>query len=259
VPRIPAAWICGAAGFALLFALAEGFTRLRLVDPTYLPPASKIVAAAVRLPTDGDFLRNLWATTQAWALGLGLAIATAVPLGILLGSRDVVYRATSIVIELLRPIPAVALIPLAIMIYGLGTNMKLFLAVYASVWPILFNAIYGIHDVDPLAKDTARSFGAGRLRILARVSLPSAGPFIFTGIRVAATIALVVIVSAELFAGGSSGLGSWMVETSQSAGDTDKVYAAALIAGVVGVAINGGLQLLERRLFAWQPQYRGRS
>src|SRR5690606_26463328 len=105
-------------------------------------------------------------------------------------------------------IPSVALIPLAILILGQGTDMKVALVIYASVWPILFNTIYGVRDVDPVAKETARTFRLNRFGVLTRVSLPWAAPFAATGIRISAAIALIVTISAELLAGSASGIGS---------------------------------------------------
>ena len=172
---------------------------------------------------------------QAALIGLGIAIVVAVPVGVVLGLADTTYRATVVIIEFLRPIPSVALIPLAILIYGRGTEMKVSLVVFACVWPILFNTIYGMHAVDPVAADTAKVFGLGRLQTSARVHLRSASPFIFTGIKIAAGIAVILAVSAELLAGGSEGIGIRMLE-SASVGDQLTVYAITIVAGLLGLA-----------------------
>ena len=148
------------------------------------------------------------------------------------------------IIEFLRPIPSVALIPLAILIYGRGTEMKVSLVVFACVWPILFNTIYGMHAVDPVAADTARVFGLGRLQTAARVHLRSASPFIFTGIKIAAGIAVILAVSAELLAGGSEGIGIRMLE-SASVGDQLTVYAITIVAGLLGLVLVGVLGVVD--------------
>jgi NitT/TauT family transport system permease protein len=246
----------GLAGVAVFLVLAEAVTRAGLVDPVYLPPASQVLARTVGLLGDAGFLRQVLATLSAWALGLALAVAVAVPLGVALGSSRVAYGASRMLVEFLRPIPSVALVPLAILLFGQGLTMKVALIVYASLWPILFNTIYGIHDVDPVAVDTARSFGFGRLSILGRVALPSAAPFLATGVRVAAAIALVLAISAELLAGGDSGVGAWMLVAGSGGGANDLVYAATVVTGLLGVAINLLFVRLERRLLAWQPALR---
>ena len=244
----------GLAGVAVAFAIAEGVTRLELVSPRYLPPASTIAARAASLLGDAEFLHAVGATLTAWALGLGLTVALAVPLGVLLGSSRVCYQATRAVVEFLRPIPSVALIPLAILLFGQDLQMKTSLILYAATWPVLFNTIYGVQDVDPVAKETARSFGFGRLAVLARVSLPSAAPFIATGIRLAAAVALILAISAELLAGAGGGIGTWILTAGSGGENADLVYAATLLTGVLGFALNWGLVTLERLLLGWQPR-----
>ncbi len=244
----------GALGIGLFLALAEVVTRAEIVDATYLPPATTIVGRVFELLTTGSFLGEVAATLAGWGLGLAVAIAVAVPLGILLGSSAAAYRMTSIVIELMRPVPAVALIPLAILVWGQGTEMKVVLVAYATVWPILYNTIYGVHDVDPVAVETARSFGAGRRSILRRVTLPSAAPFIATGLRVAASIGLIVVVGAELLAGSASGIGTFILVEGSNGDRADLVLAGAAVAGILGVVIDLTLRWGERRLFAWRGQ-----
>jgi NitT/TauT family transport system permease protein len=245
----------GIVGVLIFFGLFEALTRAEPVDPRYLPPASSILARTLELLMEPAFLRHIGATMGAWAVGLGLAVAAAVPLGVFLGSSEKVYRATHALIEFLRPIPSVALIPLAILLFGQGLQMKVALIVYGSTWPILFNAVYGMNSVDPLAKDTARAFGFRRTSILIHVGLPSAAPFIWTGIRVAAAIALILAISAELLAGGTQGIGTYIVSV-QHSGRQDLVYAGTIVTGILGFLVNWAFVRGERRLFAWQRAYR---
>lgn len=248
-------WVRGLIGFAVLFSLLEAFTRAEVVDPRFLPPASVVLLRVVQLLSDPEFLGHVLATLQAWAAGLVLAIVVAVPAGVVLGSFNMAYAASRAIVEFLRPIPSVSLIPLAILLFGQGTVMKVSLIVYACTWPILFNTIYGMHDVDPVAKDSARSFGFGTVSILARISLPSAAPFIYTGIRIAAAVALIVAFSAEFIAGGRSGLGTWML-AARSGLRPDLTLAGVVVAGIMGWAINWSMVELERRVFGWQPALR---
>jgi NitT/TauT family transport system permease protein len=142
-------------GVAACFVVAEAVTRLELVDPRYLPRASTVLARLIGLLGQTEFLTAVAATLQAWAIGLAIAVAAAVPAGILLGSSRRCYQATRALVEFLRPIPSVALIPLAILLFGQGLQLKTSLIVYAAFWPVLFNTVYGVRDVDPVAKDTA--------------------------------------------------------------------------------------------------------
>src|SRR5690606_33388210 len=183
-------------------------------------------------------------------LGLLVAVGIAVPLGVLLGSLPTAEQAVRPLLEFLRPIPSVAIIPLAILLIPDDAMMKVSVIVYASLWPILINTLYGMHDVDPVAKESMRTFGFGSLAVLGRVSLPSAAPFMATGVRIAAGIALVLAVSAELVAGGVNGLGVYAVKAS-SGNRMDLIMAATLWAGLFGVGANLVLQAAERRLFRW--------
>ena len=246
----------GLVGGIVLFLLLEALTRAELVDPRYLPPASAVLATTGRLVVDLEFLGQVAGTLRAWALGLAIAMALAIPLGILLGSSRRSYVASLTAIEFLRPIPSVALIPLVILIRGRGLQMEAPIVAYASLWPILFNTIYGMREVDPVAKDTARVFGYGPLAVLWRVSIPSAAPFIYTGIRVAAAIALILAISTELIAGGSDGIGTWMLSMSETGVDRTFLYSGIVVAGLTGLVINVIFVALERRLFAWHQRVR---
>ncbi len=249
----------GMAGGLVLFGLLELLTRAELVNPTYLPPASTILLTTGRILTDTEFLAHAGGTLLAWGIGMLVATAIAVPLGLLLGSSRRSYVASTTAIEFLRPMPSVALIPLVILLRGRGLDMKVILIVYASVWPILFNTIYGIREVDPLARETARAYGLGRLAILRRVSLPSAAPFVYTGVRISAAIALILAISAELIAGGGLGIGTWMIANSETGVPRESLYAAIAVTGLIGLFINAAMVAGERRLFEWHPRVRGTS
>jgi NitT/TauT family transport system permease protein len=206
----------------------------------------------VELLQDPKFLSHVVATLHAWAVGLALATLISVPIGILIGTSELAYKMTSPLIEFMRPIPSVALIPLGILLWGQGFSMKVILVAYAATWPILFNTLYGVHDVDPIAVQTARCFGLKQAAILRRISLPSAAPFIFTGIRISAAIALIVVIGAELLASSDSGIGSYILFVSSNGGQMDSVLAGAAIAGIIGALINSALGLIDRRLFGWR-------
>jgi NitT/TauT family transport system permease protein len=137
--------------------------------------------------------------------------------------------------------------------------MKVILIVYAAVWPILFNTIYGMREVDPLSRETARAYGLGRTAILWRISLPAASPFISTGIRISAAIALILAISAELIAGGGLGIGTWMIANSETGVPRELLYAGIVVTGLIGLLMNAAMVAGERRLFAWHPRVRGTS
>ncbi|MCM6774726.1 ABC transporter permease subunit [Nocardia sp. CDC159] len=241
----------------VLLAIAELLVRTGVVSPAVLPLASTVLDRAVGLLGNGRFLADLAATVAAWAVGLLIAVVVAVPAGLVLGSVPGVRTATRVIVELLRPIPSVALIPLVSLIIGVGPRMTITLIVYAAVWPVLFNTIYGLQSVEPVAKQTLRSFGFSQASVLMRVSLPSAAPFIATGIRLASSIAIIVAVAVGIVAGriNGPGIGAFIADANSGAGNTALVLAATLWAGVLGLILDTLAVTAERRMFHWHSAY----
>jgi ABC-type nitrate/sulfonate/bicarbonate transport system permease component len=193
-------------------------------------------------------------TVEGWAIGLGLATVLAVPIGILLGTSDLAGRAFRVPIEFLRPIPSAALIPLLFLTLGTNLRSEIFLATFGAFWPLLVQTMYGVRDVDPVAMETARSFGVGPHERLYRITLPSAVPYIATGLRIASTVALILAFTAELFMG-TPGLGH-AVNYAESFGLNDQLYALALATGFLGVAIHLAFSAIEKRALRWHPSQR---
>ncbi|MGH3880544.1 MAG: ABC transporter permease [Actinophytocola sp.] len=245
--------LIGLAGFFLIW---EGAVRLGLIERVFLPTPSDVLVRLVDLLGEEDFLRDVVATVLAWLIALTLAVAVAVPGGLLLGSLPWLRTATRSLIEFLRPIPPVALIPLIIMTVGSGPEAKILLALYASVWPILFNIIYALDDIDPMLLDTARSFGTRRVRVLATVALPHVAPFAFTGLRLSAAIALIVTVSTEYLAGSAVGVGAFIIDTATNVGAMEPVLAGTIVIGIIGYLVNEGLERLGKRVFRWSDTTR---
>jgi len=245
-------FIRGLTGLGGLLALWQLASLAGLFPEYYLPPPTVVLPRLVELLSQESFLRDVIATVLAWLIAIAIATAIAVPTGLVLGSVPSVRTATRAIVEFLRPIPSVALIPLAIVLLGAtGPEAKISLAVYAAVWPILFNTIYALDEIDPLLVDTARAFGAGRARVMISVSLPNAAPFAFTGIRLASAVALIVVISVEYIAGGSIGIGRFTLDASSGAGRQDLVLAATLLAGLIGYLIDGAFVRAGSRLFRW--------
>jgi len=163
--------LAGLAGFLLLW---EVVVQVDLVSKTFIPPPSVVLVTVGDLLGDADFIRDVIATMLAWLIAILIAIVAGVLAGLLLGSVPVLRTATAAIVEFLRPIPVTALVPLVLLVIGSGPDAKISLAVYASLWPIMFNTIYGMGEIDPVLMETARACGTSRFRILSSVALPSA-------------------------------------------------------------------------------------
>lgn len=247
----------GAIFVIAFIVLLEAAVRVGFL-PRYLPaPSAMVTALWDDLVATGAILPDLLSTLSVFAIGLVVATVLAVTLGLLTGLLPILDSATRITFELLRPIPGVALIPLAILLLGLGEQMRLVIVIYSSFWPMLYNTYYGVKGTDPVLSDTGRTFGYSRLTIVRRVVLPAALPSIATGVRVSGAIALIVTVTAELVAG-TSGLGHVMSEAEQG-GQIARMYAAIWVTGMIGYLINVGITQIERRVLRWSEAYRVRE
>jgi ABC-type nitrate/sulfonate/bicarbonate transport system permease component len=159
-----------------------------------------------------------------------------------------------VTIDFLRTIPPVALIPLALLLYGATEKMALLLIVFGSAWPVLLQSMYGVHQVDPVARDVARAYRLSRRDVVLSVVLPSAAPLIATGIRIAATMSLLLAIGAELI-GGAPGVGH-SIAIAEVNGDIPQMYAFVVVSATLGVLLNVALLRLEGRALAWHPSHR---
>ncbi|GGK91627.1 ABC transporter permease [Mangrovihabitans endophyticus] len=246
----------GATGIAAVVALSELLAVTGVVPPGFLPPASAVLARAAHLVVDPAFLAQIAATVRAWLTGLAVAVAVGVPAGLLIGGVPAAGAAVRPVLEFLRPIPSVALIPLVSLLLGAGRTTEVTLVAFAATWPVLFNTVYGVQDQDPVPRETLRVFGFGRATVLWLVALPAAAPFIATGVRLAAAVGLILAVGTEILAGFGDGLGVFIAQAQQVVDGTVDVLAGTVCAGVLGLVANAVLAGAERRLFHWHPSQR---
>ncbi len=238
-----------------VLALFELLPRVGVLPSDHFPPISETLSTLLEQLGESRFWEAVGNTLEGWALGLGIAAGLAIPIGIVIGSSRLLYRATRGLIEFLRPIPSVALIPLAILVYGTGLQSKVFLAAFASFWQVLVATLYGVQDVDPVASDTARSFGFSRAQRLLRVTLPSAVPYVATGVRISAAVALILVVTAELVIG-APGLGR-QINLARQGANVELMYALILATGLLGMAVNALFTRAEQRVLHWHPSQRG--
>ena len=245
------AWTRGASGVLGFLVLWEVVSRGHLLARDVLPPASDTLVRAATLLVDPAFLHEVRATLVASLIGYVIALVIAVPAGLLLGLSDRLYAATSTVVELLRPLPPVGLVPLMVLVAGQGWVMKATVIALGCVWPLLINTIHGVHSTDSTARATARSFGWSPVTVARRVVWPSAVPSILTGVRITVSVALILCIGAEFIGGSTTGLGSWLLQQSLLPSGIDAVCAGVIVAGVLGLLVNALVNRLESRFAAW--------
>jgi ABC-type nitrate/sulfonate/bicarbonate transport system permease component len=252
VGRSPA--LLGVAGLIAFGAVLEVLPRTGLVKAEYFPPSGRIAAALWQQLGRPAFRAALGDTLLTWITGLAIAVASGVVVGVVIGSVPVFREFTASTIEFLRPIPSVALIPGLVALLA-KPQATLVIVVYASFWQMLVQVLYGVGDVDPVARDTARSYRLGVLRRIRYVVWPTALPYVLTGIRLAASVALILTITGELIIG-SPGLG-YQINLAYTGLDPATMYALIVVTGLIGVAANTLTRAAERRVLRWHPSVRG--
>lgn len=244
----------GLLGTVAVLLLLEGATRSGFINPNYLPPPSQVIAELFTQLGSSEFWAAVGATLRGAAIGLLIALAIALPVAAAIGSNEYIYRATRPIVEFLRPIPSVALVPVAILVFGPNLGSKIFLVAFGCLWPILIQLIYGLKDIEPTQLETARSFRITRTRRITGITLYSTLPYLATGLRLAVSISLVLAVTAELVIG-SPGLGR-SIANAQNAGAVTTMYSIIVATGLIGVVLNFALAAFERRALRWHPSQR---
>ena len=246
-------WLCVLA----LLAACEAAGRSGLVDRSVLPPMTAIGRALVTDVAAGEVLPHVGHTLRSYAQGFGLALLLGILAGVMMGAIPRCHRAGRVLLEFLRPIPSVAVLPIAILLLGIGFAMRTAVVCYAALWPILLNTMYGIYDVEPAYVDTARTFGRRRGAILRAVIFPAALPYIVTGARIASATALILAVTAEMVAG-SNGLG-YYVKSAELSLRIEEMYGGILLTGTLGYLLNVAFIRLETALLGWHRGFIGQA
>mgnify|MGYP000977573575 CR=1 FL=1 len=247
--------VWGLIGIVVFLGIWELLPALGIVQAAYLPPASEVLATLAFDLTLTAFWVAVGETLLAWFIGLLAAVPLALVLGLVIGMSPFLRRATNSTIEFLRPIPSVALIPLAVLLFGTKIESSLMLIIYACFWQVLIQVLYGVADVDNVAMQTARSYGFSRFQRIRDVIFPTMLPYLMTGIRLGAAVALILAITAELIIG-SPGLGK-EIQLAQSGGAIAGMYALIVATGLLGVVINLCMRVVEKRVLSWHASVRG--
>ena len=223
----------------------------------YFPPLAKIVSAFRRIWLFSHFGSDAVPSLEHLAAGYLLATVTGVVLGTAIGLLPPVGEALAPVLEALRAVPALALVPAALLILGIGPGMQVTVIASAAVWPVLLNTADGVRGVDPQVNDVVRSYRIGWRDRLLRIVLRAASPQIVAGMRTALSIAVVMIVFSEMV-GSTSGIGYQLLE-SQRAFDIPGMWSAMILLGLLGYLVNILFRGFERYVLAWHRSMRDAS
>ncbi|CAN7188372.1 ABC transporter permease [Variovorax sp. LjRoot290] len=239
-----------AIGPIVLFILWDLVVRLGFIKPILLPTPADTIAALVTGLAGGpllmDFAVTVWRTLQAFLI----AAAIGVPLGVLLGSNEKAYRSVEFLIDFFRSTPSSALIPLFLLIFGVSDVNKVAIAAFGALLIVVFNSAYGVINARKQRVMAARVMGASRWQIFKDVLVWESLQPSFVGLRSAVSMALVIVIVAEMFIGSDNGLGHRIIDAQQVL-NVKSMYAAILAAGALGYALNILFLLAERRIVHW--------
>ena len=205
----------------------------------------------------GDFWRAVGNTLLSANLGLLISVIVGVPLGLFIGSSRPTDKSTTLLVDFGRFIPSVAVLPVALLMYGGTRKMELAIIVFGAIWPLLVQSTYAVQQVSPQAKSVARAFHLNRLSVIKDIYVPSATPFLFTGLRIAATISLLLAISAE-FLGGAPGLGKNLADALM-VNESRLVFTYAITSALMGIALNTILVWVQQKVLWWHPSVRAEA
>jgi len=250
------------ASLALFFAVWWGVSLLnahviKFFNPVLLPSPAEVLATGIKMAASGELFRHIAASLSRVLWGFGIAAALGVVAGTALGRSRLLEHLVEPTIEMLRPIPPLAFLPMMVLWFGIGEASKVAFIAYAAFFPVFTTTVEGIKYVDPVLVRAAASLGASDRQIFWHVILPAATPNILTGLRLAFGLSFFVIVAAEFIAA-DSGLG-FLINDARTFFLVSNMLLGAAVIGIIGVLANVGLRRLEGWLLRWRRESRGRA
>lgn len=241
--------VSGLAILAALMLLWEICSRSSANLQSYFPPPSAVFAALAQLSLARELFGHLLNTLARFLGGYLSAAAIAVALGVVLGYSRFAYSLFEVLIELLRPMPSVAIIPVAILLLGIGNAMMVAVTAYACAWPILLNTIDGVRNIDRVLVHTARTFGLSQRKAIMKVIRPAASPQIVTELRISLAITLILVVISEMV-GSTDGIGYFILDAQRRL-KVDRMYAGMLSLALLGYLLNQVFVVSTNFFLSW--------
>jgi len=247
----------GALLLLFLIVLWEILPRSGIVYARYFPPFSTVMAALFEGIRSTEILKQASISIYRAFYGYCLAILIGVTLGTLTGTIRWVSDLLEITIELLRPMPSVALVPIAILLFGTSNSYNISIITFGCTWPILVNTYEGAKSVDTQWIDTARIYGATRSELLRKVVVPAALPYIVSGLRISLATSIIIVTVTEMLAS-FKGLGFFIMDT-YNGYRIPQMYSGIITIGLVGYALNRLFMIAEERFMAWHKGWTAKS
>jgi ABC-type nitrate/sulfonate/bicarbonate transport system permease component len=241
--------VAGIIGTLAFFGAWEALSRSGLVNEIMLPAPTTILKSAWALVLTGELPRHLGASLLRAAIGFAGGSVLAVLLGVAMAQLPLLHATINPLVQMFRAVPSLAFVPLAIFWFGIGETSKIFLIAWGVFFPVWMNTYLGVRDTNPLLGRAAASLGARGWRKLAFVVIPGALPFIIAGLRVSLSVALVVLVAAEL-AGAVFGVG-YLIQMSQQVFRVDQMFVGLVVLGAMGFTADFAFERGVQWLLPW--------
>lgn len=243
-------WLASLVVLALLIGVWQLAAQRELVSPVFFPAPTRSFEALWDQMGSADFWLAFRETLKRMAMGFVTASIAGVALGAVIGLSPRVRAYVEPTLELIRPLPASAMIPVFVLLLGLNDRMIVTAIAFSSLWPVLLNTVHGFKTVEPRLVEVARILHLSRLELVWKIALPNAMPDIFAGLRLALTVSLILAVVAEMLAG-VAGLGQNITLAARSF-QSASLYAGIIVLGAIGYCTNVLLERAERHLLRWR-------
>lgn len=237
-------------GFLSVWALVSG---LELISPFFLPSPRAVLTALIALFVKDRIIADIGFTLYRMGFGFTIACLIGVPLGLLMGYSNRIYASSEFMVELFRSIPATALLPLFILFLGIGDASKIAVAAWSPGLILAVHSMYGVHSGKEMRLKAGKSMRMSMSLLFRKIILPEALPHIFSGMRIALSLSLVLVVVSEMMIGSNTGIGQRLIN-SQLHFNTPDLYAVILVIGFIGYCLNKILQMFEKRFIHWKKK-----
>jgi ABC-type nitrate/sulfonate/bicarbonate transport system permease component len=240
-------------GIILLLLGWEIGVRAGWLPVRYVSSPTAVAETFVQMLSKGDLIRDMRVTATELAIGMSLAIAIGIPLGLVAGWYRHVRYAVDPWLSALYATPTLGLLPLLVLWFGIGIRSTTALVVLSAIFPIVINIMYGVDSVDVRLLRMARSFGAGQVRIFSTIVLPATVPYLVSGLQVGLARGLIGVVIGEMYAARDGGLG-YIIAVAGSSLDVNQMFVAVVLVTAAGIAMTGAIRSLEHYLQRWKPK-----
>ena len=236
-------------GPSLLIILWCFFSFFDIINPIFLPDISETISSFFSFFMEKGIIHLLW-TLYRTLTGFLIASLIGIPLGLIVGMNKVIYNSVEVLVDFFRSLPASALFPLFLLVFGVGNGSKIAISVFTIFWTIFVSSIHGVWNIPQTRIRTARVYGASKFQLLKEVVIFDSLPQISAGLRIGLSLSLIIVIVSETFTGGQYGIGNVLYESYLSY-DSPRIYALIIIAGFSGFFLNKSFLFLEKKFIHW--------